>query len=97
MSSPIYYGINSAVVAFLFHAGLWFTGVIINGPNFHTKLTLAAPTIGYRRLMLVDWPSRTLLTVRLARQDAIPAASLMLLMLMLLTLITLKLSTKANN
>jgi len=52
MSSPIYYGINSAVVAFLFHAGLWFTGVIINGPNFHTKLTLAAPTIGYRRIML---------------------------------------------
>jgi len=37
----------SAVVVFLFLAGLWFTGAIINGPNFHPKLTLAAPTIGY--------------------------------------------------
>jgi len=35
----------SAVVVFLFMAGLWFTGAIINGPNFHPKLTLAAPTI----------------------------------------------------
>jgi len=42
----------SAVVVFLFLAGLWFTGAIINGQNFHPKLTLAAPTIGYRRLML---------------------------------------------
>jgi len=25
----------SAVVVFLFMAGLWFTGAIINGPNFH--------------------------------------------------------------
>jgi len=40
----------SAVVVFLFLAGLWFTGAIINGPNFHPKLSLAAPTIGYRRL-----------------------------------------------
>jgi len=44
--------IDSAVVVFLFLAGLWFTGAIINGPNSHPKLTLAAPTISYRRLML---------------------------------------------
>jgi len=44
--------IASAVVVFLFLVGLWFTGAIINGPNFHPMLTLAAPTIGYRRLML---------------------------------------------
>jgi len=37
----------SAVVVFLFLAGLWFTEANINGPNFHPKLTLAAPTIGY--------------------------------------------------
>jgi len=37
----------SAVVVFLFLAGLWITGANINGPNFHPKLTLAAPTIGY--------------------------------------------------
>jgi len=37
----------STVVVFLFLAGLWFTGAIINGPHFHPKLTLAAPTIGY--------------------------------------------------
>jgi len=37
----------SAVVVFLFLAGLWFTEAIINGPNFYPKLTLAAPTIGY--------------------------------------------------
>jgi len=36
----------SAAVVFLFLAGLWFTEAIINGPNFHPKLTLAAPTIG---------------------------------------------------
>jgi len=39
--------VHSAVVVFLFLAGLWFTEAIINGPNFHPKLTLAAPTIGY--------------------------------------------------
>jgi len=52
----------SAVVVFLFLAGLWFTGAIINGPNSHPKLTLAAPTIGYRRIAAshIDWPSRTL-------------------------------------
>jgi len=38
---------NSAVVVFLFLAGLRFTGAITIGPNFHPKLTLAAPTIGY--------------------------------------------------
>jgi len=27
----------SAVVVFLFLAGLWFTEAIINGPNFHPK------------------------------------------------------------
>jgi len=27
----------------LFLAGLWFTGPIINGHNFHPKFTLAAP------------------------------------------------------
>jgi len=43
---------TSAVVVFLLLAGLWFTGAIINAPNFHPKLTLAAPTIGYMRLML---------------------------------------------
>jgi len=37
----------SAVVVFLFLTGLWFTEANINGPNFHPKLTLAAPTIGY--------------------------------------------------
>jgi len=37
----------SAVVVFLFLAGLWFTEAIINGPNFHPKLTLVAPAIGY--------------------------------------------------
>jgi len=43
----------SAVVVFLFLAGLWFTGDNKNGPNVHLQLTLAAPTI-YRlqRLML---------------------------------------------
>jgi len=35
------------VVVFLFLAGLWFIGAIINGPNFHPNLTLEAPTIGY--------------------------------------------------
>jgi len=30
----------SAVVVFLFLAGLWFTVAIVNGPNFHPKLTL---------------------------------------------------------
>jgi len=35
----------SAVVVFLFLAGLWFTEAIINGPNFHPKWTFAAPTI----------------------------------------------------
>jgi len=39
--------LTSAVVIFLFLAGLWFTEAIINGPNFHPKLTLAAPTICY--------------------------------------------------
>jgi len=39
--------IISAVVVFLFLAGLWFTEAIINGPNFHPKLTLGAPTTGY--------------------------------------------------
>jgi len=36
----------SALVVFLFLAGLWFTEAIINGPNFHPKLTLSAQTIG---------------------------------------------------
>jgi len=45
----------SAVVIFLFLAGLWSTGANTNSPNFHPKLTLAAPTIGYMlRLMLTD-------------------------------------------
>jgi len=66
----------SAVVVFLFMAGLWFTEAIINGPNSHTKLTLAAPTIGYSSTAShvashVDWPSRTLMTVRPALQDAV--------------------------
>jgi len=39
--------LSSAVVVFLFLAGLWFTEANINSPNFHPKLTLAAPTIGY--------------------------------------------------
>jgi len=39
--------LTSAVVVFLFLAGLWFTGAIRNGPNFPPKLTLAAPTRGY--------------------------------------------------
>jgi len=59
-------------------AGLWFTEAApINGPNFHPKLTLAAPSIGYTAATAshvashVDWPSRTLLTVRAARQDAV--------------------------
>jgi len=43
----IYIYTCSAVVVFLFLAGLWFTKAIINGSNFHPKLTLAAPTIGY--------------------------------------------------
>jgi len=63
-----------SVVVFLFLAGLWFTGGIINGPNFQPKLTLAAPTIGYSRSLVashVDWPSRTLLMVRPAQQDAV--------------------------
>jgi len=38
---------NRAVVVFWVLAGLWFTEAIINGPNFHPKWTLAAPTIGY--------------------------------------------------
>jgi len=38
---------TSAVVVFLFLAGQWFTEAILNGPNFHQKLTLVAPTIGY--------------------------------------------------
>jgi len=37
--------IDSAVVVFLFLAGLWFAGAIINGPNFHPNFTLAATTI----------------------------------------------------
>jgi len=43
---------SSAVVVLLFLAVLWFTGTIIYGPNFHPNLILAAPTIGYRHLML---------------------------------------------
>jgi len=39
--------VTSAVVVFLFLAGLWFTEAILNGPNFHPKLNLVAPTIGY--------------------------------------------------
>jgi len=38
---------GSALVVFLFLAGLWFTGASINGPNFHPKWNLAAPTLGY--------------------------------------------------
>jgi len=51
-SSMILYTTASAVVVFWFLAGMWFTVAIINGPNFHPKLTLAAPTIGYRHFML---------------------------------------------
>jgi len=40
MASALLYTIGSAVVVFLFLAGLWFIGAIINGPNFHPKLTL---------------------------------------------------------
>jgi len=48
MENLLYRPSYSAVVVFLFLAGLWFTGAGINGPNFHPKLTLAAPTIiGY--------------------------------------------------
>jgi len=35
----------SAVVVFLFLAGLWFTGAIINGPNFLPQFALTAQTI----------------------------------------------------
>jgi len=49
---PFSMPLRSAVVVFLFLAGLWFTESIKIGPNFHQKLTLAAPTIGYMRLML---------------------------------------------
>jgi len=41
------HGGGRAVVVFLFLAALWFTESIINGPNFHPKSTLAAPTIYY--------------------------------------------------
>jgi len=66
-------GVASAAVVFFFLAGLSFTGAIINGPNFHSKFALEAPTIDYRRPAAshVDWPSRTLLTFRPARQDAV--------------------------
>jgi len=66
-------GEPSALVIFLYLAGLWCTKANINGPCFHPKFTLAAQTIGYRRSAAshVDWPSRTLLTVRPARQDAV--------------------------
>jgi len=35
---------SSAVVVFMFLAGLWFTEAIINGPNFHPTLTLGHDT-----------------------------------------------------
>jgi len=44
--------LTSAVVVFLFLAGLWFTRAIINGANFHLKLIFAPPTIGYMRFMM---------------------------------------------
>jgi len=46
ISSQVNIAHSSVVVVFLFLAGLWFTEAIIKGPNFHPKLTLAAPTIG---------------------------------------------------
>jgi len=67
-------GVGSAVVVFLFLAGLWFSEAVINGPNFHPKSTLAAPPLAATASHVashVDWPSRTLLTVRPARQDAV--------------------------
>jgi len=47
-----YFLYNSIIVVFLFLAGLWFTGAIINGPNFPPWLLLEVSTIGDRRLML---------------------------------------------
>jgi len=70
----LFNSVPSAVVVFLFLAGLWFTGAIINGPNFHPKFNLAAPTIAtgvYNVASHVDWPSRTLVTVRPPRQDVV--------------------------
>jgi len=62
-----------AVVVFLFLAGLWLRRAIINGPDFHPKFTMAVSTISYRRPAAshIDRPSRTLLTVRPAWQDAV--------------------------
>jgi len=42
----------SAVVVFLFLAGLSFLGAIINGPNFHPKVDLGGPN--YRLLPIVS-------------------------------------------
>jgi len=44
------YVVHSAVVVFLFLAGLWFTGAIINGPNF--KVDFGGPNYRLKRLML---------------------------------------------
>jgi len=55
--------VGSAVVVFLFLAGLWFTEANINGPSFQPKLTLAAPTIGYS----VSW----CVSCWLAQQDSV--------------------------
>jgi len=41
------YLVRAVVVVFLLEAGLWFTGVIINGPNFHPKFAFGGPK--YRR------------------------------------------------
>jgi len=61
--------------SYLFVSGsslLWFTGAIKNGPNFHPNLFMVE-IIGYRRPAAshVGRSSRTLLTVRPARQDAV--------------------------
>jgi len=66
--------ISSAVVVVLFLARLWFTGAIINGPNFHPKVDFGGPNYKLQASHVasdVDWPGRTLLTVRPARQDGV--------------------------
>jgi len=56
---------SSAVVVFLLLAGLWFTApkVDCGGPSYWLQASHVASHI--------DWPSRTLLTVRPAWQDAV--------------------------
>jgi len=47
----------SAVVVFLFLAGLWFLGAIINAPNFHPNFAFVGPNHRRRRPAAshVDW------------------------------------------